>query len=116
VPVAYDSVGKDTFEATMKSLARRGLFVSFGNSSGAAPAFEPLRLMRAGSAFFTRPTLADYIATTAELDESSGRLFEMIGSGKLHVEIGQRFRLADARMAHEALESRETIGATVLLP
>jgi NADPH2:quinone reductase len=116
VPVAYDSVGKDTFEATMKSLARRGLFVSFGNASGAAPAFEPLRLMRAGSAFFTRPTLFDYIATTAELDESSGALFEMISSGKLHVEIGQRFKLADARDAHEALESRATIGATVLLP
>ena len=116
VPVAYDSVGKDTFEATMKSLARRGTFVSFGNASGAAPAFEPLRLMRAGSAFFTRPTLADYVATTAELDESSGALFEMIGAGKLHVEIGQRFRLADTRAAHEALESRETIGASVLLP
>ena len=116
VPVAYDSVGKDTFEATMKSLARRGTFVSFGNASGAAPAFEPLRLMRAGSAFFTRPTLADYVATAAELDESSGALFEMIGAGKLHVEIGQRFKLADTRAAHEALESRETIGASVLLP
>ena len=116
VPVAYDSVGKDTFEATLKSLARRGVFVSFGNSSGPAPAFEPLRLMRAGSAFFTRPTLYDYIATTAELDESSGALFAMIGSGKLRVEIGQRFKLANARAAHEALESRETIGASVLLP
>jgi NADPH2:quinone reductase len=116
VPVAYDSVGKDTFEATLKSLARRGLFVSFGNASGAVPAFEPLRLSRAGSLFFTRPTLYDYIATTAELDESSGALFEMIGSGKLKVEIGQRFKLSDARQAHEALESRATIGASVLLP
>ena len=83
VPVAYDSVGKDTFEATLKSLARRGLFVSFGNASGAVPAFEPLRLSRAGSLFLTRPTLFDYIATTAELDESAGALFAMIGSGKL---------------------------------
>lgn len=116
VPVAYDSVGKDTFEATIKSLARRGMFVSFGNASGPVPAFEPLRLMRAGSAFFTRPTLYDYVATTAELDESAGALFEMIASGKLEVEIGQRFKLADARQAHEALESRDTIGASVLLP
>jgi NADPH2:quinone reductase len=116
VPVAYDSVGKDTFEATLKSLARRGMFVSFGNASGAVPAFEPLRLSRAGSLFLTRPTLYDYIATTAELDDSSGALFAMIASGKLEVEIGQRFRLADARQAHEALESRNTIGASVLLP
>jgi NADPH:quinone reductase len=116
VPVAYDSVGKDTFEATLKSLARRGMFVSFGNASGAVPAFEPLRLSRAGSLFLTRPTLYDYIATTAELDESSSELFAMIASGKLQVEIGQRFKLADARQAHEALESRATIGASVLLP
>jgi NADPH2:quinone reductase len=116
VPVAYDSVGKDTFEMTMGSLARRGLFVSFGNASGAVPAFEPLRLSRAGSLFFTRPTMADYTATRAELEESAGALFAMLASGKVKIEIGQRFRLADARKAHEALEGRETIGATVLLP
>ena len=116
VPVAYDSVGKDTFDGTMASLGRRGLFVSYGNASGPAPAFEPLRLMRGGSLFFTRPTLYDYTITPEELDESSGALFEMLGSGKLRVEIGQRFPLADARKAHEALESRGTIGATVLVP
>src|SRR6202012_4892568 len=82
VPVAYDSVGKDTFEATLASLARRGLFVSFGNASGAVPAFEPLRLSRAGSLFFTRPTMFDYVATRAELEESAAALFDMIGSGK----------------------------------
>jgi NADPH2:quinone reductase len=116
VSVAYDSVGKDTFEATLASLGRRGLFVSFGNASGPAPALEPLRLMRGGSLFLTRPTLADYTATPAELEESSGALFAMIASGKLRIEIGQRFRLADARQAHEALEGRGTIGASVLLP
>jgi NADPH2:quinone reductase len=116
VPVAYDSVGKDTFEATLKSLARRGLFVSFGNASGAVPPFAPLRLMQGGSLFFTRPTLFDYIPTAEELDKSARELFAMIGSGKLEVEIGQRFKLADARQAHEALESRDTIGASVLLP
>jgi NADPH2:quinone reductase len=116
VPVAYDAVGKDTFEATLASLARRGLFVSFGNASGPVPAFEPLRLSRAGSLYFTRPTMGDYTATRAELEESSGALFDMIAGGKLQIEIGQRFRLADTRKAHEALQGRETIGATVLLP
>jgi NADPH2:quinone reductase len=116
VPVAYDSVGKDTFEGTLASLARRGLFVSFGNASGPVPAFEPLRLSRAGSLFFTRPTLFDYIAAPEELDESAGALFAMLAHGKLRIEIGQRFALADARKAHEALEGRATIGATVLLP
>jgi NADPH:quinone reductase len=116
VPVAYDAVGKDTFEATLASLAKRGLFVSFGNPSGPVPAFEPLRLMRGGSLFFTRPTMADYTATRAELEESAGALLGMLESGKVRVEIGQRFKLADARKAHEALEARATIGATVLLP
>ncbi|MDB5495738.1 MAG: quinone oxidoreductase [Phenylobacterium sp.] len=116
VPVAYDSVGKDTFEGTLASLARRGLFVSFGNASGPAPPVEPARLMRAGSLFFTRPTMGDYVATTAELDESSGALFELIASGQLRIEIGQTFPLAEARRAHEALESRATIGASLLIP
>jgi len=116
VSVAYDAVGKDTFEATLASLGRRGVFVSFGNASGPAPAVEPLRLMRGGSLFLTRPTMADYTATLEELDESAGQLFAMIASGKLRIEIGQRFPLADARLAHEALEGRQTIGATVLLP
>ena len=116
VSVAYDSVGKDTFEGTLGSLARRGVFVSFGNASGPVPAFEPLRLSRAGSLFFTRPTLFDYIATTEELDASAAALFAMIASDKIRIEIGQTFPLAEARRAHEALEARETTGASVLLP
>jgi NADPH2:quinone reductase len=116
VPVAYDSVGKDTFEGTLASLARRGLFVSFGNASGPAPPVDPQRLARGGSLFFTRPTLFDYIATTEELDESAAALFEMIGSGTVKIDIGQTFPLADARNAHEALESRQTIGASLLIP
>ena len=116
VQVAYDSVGKDTFEGTLGSLARRGVFVSFGNASGPVPAFEPLRLSRAGSLFFTRPTLFDYIATPAELDASAAVLFDMIASGKVRIEIGQTFPLAEARRAHEALEGRATTGASVLLP
>lgn len=116
VPVAYDSVGRDTFEGTLGSIARRGLFVSFGNASGPPPAIAPSRLAAGGSAYLTRPTLVDYIVTTDELDESAGRVFAMLATGQIDVEIGQTFALADARTAHEALESRSTIGASLLIP
>lgn len=116
VPVAYDSVGKDTFEGTLASLARRGLFVSYGNASGPPPPIDAGRLMRAGSLFFTRPTMGDYLSTTDELDESAQALFEMIMGGKLAIEIGQTFPLTEAARAHEALESRSTIGASLLIP
>jgi NADPH2:quinone reductase len=116
VPVAYDAVGKDTFEGTLKSLARRGLFVSFGNASGPPPPVEGRQLMVNGSLFFTRPTMGDYQATTEELDASAAALWAMLGSGKVKIEIGQTFPLAEARKAHEALESRATIGASLLIP
>lgn len=116
VEVAYDSVGAATFEGTLASLARRGTFVSFGNASGPAPAVEPLRLQRAGSVFLTRPTLFDYTSTPAELDDSAGALFDLISRGIIKVEIGQTFPLARAADAHRALESRSTVGATVLVP
>jgi NADPH2:quinone reductase len=116
VSVAYDSVGRDTFEGTLASLARRGLFVSFGNASGPAPAVEPARLMRAGSLFLTRPTLYDYIARPDELAASAAALFAVIASGAVRIEIGQTFPLKDAARAHTALESRETIGASLLIP
>jgi NADPH2:quinone reductase len=116
VPVAYDSVGKDTFEGTLASLARRGLFVSFGNASGPVPPFPPARLAAGGSLYLTRPTLFDYVATPQELDESAGLVFGMVASGKIAIEIGQTFALADARKAHEKLESRATVGASLLIP
>jgi NADPH2:quinone reductase len=116
VPVAYDSVGKDTFEATLGSLARRGLFISFGNASGPPPAVEARRLATGGSLYFTRPGLVDYVVTTDELDASASAVFDIVRSGKVRVEIGQTFPLAEARQAHEALEARRTIGATLLLP
>jgi NADPH2:quinone reductase len=116
VPVAYDSVGKNTFEGTLASLARRGTFISFGNASGPAPAVEPIRLMRSGSLFFTRPTMADYTATRGDLDLSANAFFEVVASGAVKVEIGQTFPLTEARRAHEELEARETIGSSVLLP
>jgi len=116
VPVAYDSVGKDTFEGTLASLARRGLFVSFGNASGPVPPFPPARLAAGGSLYLTRPTLFDYIVTTEDLDESAALVFGMVASGKIDIEIGQTFPLAEARRAHEALESRTTVGASLLIP
>lgn len=114
VPVVYDSVGATTFEASLASLRRRGLFVSFGNASGPAPAVEPLRLSRGGSLFMTRPTLFDYVATTEELDHAAAALFDVIASGAVKIEIGQRFALEDTALAHEALAARKTVGATVL--
>jgi NADPH:quinone reductase len=116
VPVVYDSVGAATFEASLGSLARRGHFISFGNASGPAPAIEPLRLMRGGSLSFTRPSLFDYVATAAELDESAKAVFDAIAAGKIEVAIGQTFPLAEARAAHEALEGRQTTGASLLIP
>jgi NADPH2:quinone reductase len=115
VAVVYDGVGKDTFEASLKSLGRRGVLATFGNASGPAPAIAPLELS-AKSLFLTRPRLFDYIATTAELDESAAALFEVLGSGAVKIEVGQTFSLAEARMAHEALEGRRTTGATLLIP
>lgn len=116
VPVAYDSVGASTFEGTLASLSRRGVFVSFGNASGPPPSVEPGRLMRMGSLFLTRPTLGDYVATTEELDASSGAVFARIAAGEIDIEIGQTFPLSQARAAHEALESRQTVGSTLLVP
>jgi NADPH2:quinone reductase len=116
VDVAYDAVGRSTFEGTFASLARRGTFVSFGNASGPVPPVEALQLARGGSLFFTRPTLFDYIATTEELDESAAALFAMLASGAVKVAIGQTFGLAEAAEAHRALEGRATVGATLLLP
>ncbi len=116
VRVAYDGVGAATFEGTLASLGRRGTFVSFGNASGPAPAVEPGRLARGGSLFLTRPTLFDYVVTTEELDESAAALFAVIASGAVKVPIGQTFPLAEARRAHEALEARATVGASLLIP
>jgi NADPH:quinone reductase len=116
VPVAYDSIGKDTFMGSLDCLAVRGLLVYFGNSSGAVPPFEPLTLSSKGSLYLTRPTLAHYARNAQELNETAADLFDVIASGKVKVSVNQRFKLADARAAHEALHSRATTGATVLLP
>jgi NADPH2:quinone reductase len=116
VPVVYDSIGKATWGGSLDCLAIRGLMVSFGNSSGAVPAFEPGILAGKGSLYLTRPTLAHYTRDAQELQATANDLFEVIGSGAVKIAIHQRFKLAEARAAHEALHSRNTTGATVLIP
>jgi len=114
--VSYDGVGADSWAASLASLRRRGTMVSYGNASGAVPPVSLLDLMRAGSLYVTRPTLADYIATPESLAESAAKLFDRLASGVLKVRIGQTFALSDAAEAHRALEGRQTIGSTVLVP
>jgi len=92
------------------------MMVSFGNASGAVPPFEPAILSAKGSLYLTRPTLFSYTRTPKELQEAADDLFSVILSGAVKIEIHQRFKLAEARAAHEALHARTTTGATVLLP
>jgi len=114
--VVYDGVGRDTWEASLDSLRPRGILVTFGNASGPVPAFQPLILTMKGSLFLTRPSLAHYVATRAELVASAGAVFEVIGSGAVRVEVRHRYRLADAPRAHANLEGRRTTGPVVLIP
>ena len=116
VAVVYDSVGKGTFTGSLDCLAPRGMMVSFGNSSGPVAAFEPALLSAKGSLYLTRPTLMRYTRTTAELQETADDLFAAVASGAVKIAVNQRFALGDARAAHEALHSRKTTGATVLIP
>ncbi|SER51008.1 quinone oxidoreductase family protein [Sphingobium sp. YR768] len=116
VDVVYDGVGKDSWGASLASLKRRGLLVSYGNASGAVPPVSLLDLSRGGSLYVTRPTLFDYIATAEELAHTADRLFDRMQRGVIKAQIGQRFALADAADAHRALEARQTTGATILIP
>jgi len=114
VPVVYDSVGKDTFQASIDSLQPWGLMVSFGNASGpVAP--MPLTALK-GSLYITRPSLAPHTEKRENLLEIAGELMKMVSSGKVKIEIEQRYALADAAQAHRDLEGRKTTGSTVLLP
>ncbi|HET9352617.1 MAG TPA: quinone oxidoreductase, partial [Sphingomicrobium sp.] len=114
LPVVYDSVGRDTFMRSLDCLQPRGLMVSFGNASGPVEPFSPLLLSQKGSLFLTRPTLFNYIASRPELETAAAELFGMVSSGRLKVEIRQRFALKDAVEAHRQLEARKTSGSTVL--
>jgi NADPH:quinone reductase len=116
VDVVYDGVGKDSWAASLACLKRRGLMVSYGNASAAVPPISLLELIRGGSLYVTRPTLADYIATSEDLTNTATRLLDRMRRGVVKAAIGQRFALADAAQAHRALEARQTTGSTVLLP
>ena len=114
LPVVYDSVGRDTFMKSLDCLKVRGLMVSFGNASGAPEPFPPNVLAQKGSLYLTRPTLFNYVATRVQLEQSANELFEMVRSGKVRIEVQQRFPLAEAPEAHRALQERRTTGSTVL--
>jgi NADPH2:quinone reductase len=116
VDVVYDSVGRTTFEASMKSLRPRGLLCLYGQSSGVVPPFDLNRLNAMGSLFVTRPSLAHYTASRAELEERAGAVLGAIASGNVQVRIGAQFPLEQARDAHDALEGRRTTGKVLLLP
>jgi NADPH2:quinone reductase len=116
VPVVYDSVGKDTFEASLKCLSPLGLLVSFGNASGPVPPVDLSILAQYGSLYVTRPTLATYIAERADLEAASQELFDIVRAGTVGIDINQRYRLRDAAHAHIDLESRRTTGSSVMLP
>lgn len=116
VPTVFDGVGKDTFETSLDSLAPRGLLVSFGNASGAVDGVNLGILAQKGSLFVTRPTLFHYYATPEDRGAGIGRVWDMLGSGKVEVTIGQRYALKNAAQAHRDLEARKTTGSTVLIP
>jgi NADPH2:quinone reductase len=116
VDVVYDSVGKDTFEASLDSLKPRGLMVSFGNASGPVPDFAPLLLSQKGSLFLTRPTVKDYYATPGDFAEGTKALLDAVSSGTINVAVNQTYALREVQQAHRDLEGRKTSGSTVLIP
>lgn len=115
VALVYDSVGKDTFAASIDSLKRRGLLVCVGTASGPVPPLDVTQLAVKGSVYVTRPALADYIADPAEKDALAAELFGHVAAGRIRIEINQRYRLADAAQAHRDLESRKTTGSSIFV-
>jgi len=116
VPVVYDGVGKDTFTGSLDSLRPLGMMVSFGNASGPVPPVDLLQLSSRGGLFITRPALVHYTTKRSDLEALGAELFEMVGSGKVRIEVNQRYPLAEAAQAHRDLEARKTTGSTILLP
>jgi NADPH2:quinone reductase len=116
VPVAYDSVGKDTFDGSLDCLSPMGTMVLFGAASGPVPPIDPMVLLQKGSLFLTRPTLMTYTAKRSDLEASAAELFDVVGSGAVKIEVNQTYPLAEAAQAHTDLEARKTTGSTVLLP
>jgi NADPH2:quinone reductase len=115
VAVVYDSVGKDTFAASLDSLKRRGLLVCVGTASGAIPPIDAMQLAIKGSLFVTRPALADYIADPAEKAALAAEVFGHVAAGRIRIEINQRYELQDAAQAHRDLEARRTTGSSIFV-
>jgi NADPH2:quinone reductase len=116
VTVAYDGVGKATFDASLGSLAPRGLVALYGAASGQVPPLDLQRLNTAGSVFVTRPSLGHYVRTRAELLERSSAVLSAVADGSLHVDVSARYPLVEAAQAYAALESRATTGKLLLIP
>ena len=116
VPVVYDSVGKTTFEGSLKCLRPRGILASFGEASGDPPLVSVRELGHMGSLFVTHPSLIDYTASRAELVETANDLFAVTGSGEIKIEIHHTYPLHEAAQAHRDVESRKTTGSVVLIP
>ncbi|MCB1943707.1 MAG: quinone oxidoreductase, partial [Candidatus Accumulibacter sp.] len=116
VAVVYDGVGKDTFAGSLDSLRTCGMLVCLGNASGPVPPFDPLLLSQKGSLFLTRPTLMHYVARRADLVALGAELFDMVGSGKVKIEVNQTYPLAEVANAHRDLAARKLSGSTILLP
>jgi NADPH:quinone reductase len=116
VPAVYDSVGKDTFMASLDSLAPLGFMVSYGNASGPVPPIDIGLLGAKGSLYLTRPSLATYTAKRGDLEKAASELFEVVTNGAVSIRVNQTFPLKQAAAAHTALEARQTTGSTVLLP
>jgi len=116
VAVVYDSVGRTTFEGSMRSLRRRGVLASYGEASGDPEPVPPRKLGHLGSIFLTHPSLPDYTATRADLLNTAGDLFAMVMTGKVTIEISHTYALKDAAQAHADLEARKTTGSIVLIP
>jgi len=114
--VVYDSVGKDTFPGSLDCLRPRGMFVSFGQSSGPIPPFNMALLSQKGSLYATRPTLFTYIAKREDLEASAAALFDVVSNGVVDIKINQRYALKDAAKAHADLEGRRTTGTSILIP
>jgi NADPH2:quinone reductase len=116
VPVVFDSVGKDTWEASLDSLSPLGLMVSYGNASGAVPPFAVGQLASKGSLFVTRPMLATYMARREDPRNCCQRAFTVVADGTVKIAALQSYPLADAAQAHRDLEARKTSGSTILIP
>ena len=116
MPVVYDPIGGPTYEQTLDCLGPRGYFISFGTTGGPMPAVDPPILQKRDSLYFTRPTVATYTANREDLVLSANSVFNMISSGNVVVEIGQRYSLDDAVQAHEDTEKGKTKGSSILIP